>query len=262
MVRSSRPPSTKRMTPISDNAAKKRLIVRHHRHDAHCVSTPPSNRPMAAPDPPTAPKMAKAFARSLGSRNANANAARAAGANSPPKTPWTAREVTSTAKVLAAPPTADARENPMSPTMRDVRRPHKSLRRPPRNIKEPKANAYAVMSHWRLAEEKFRSTCARGRAMLMTVASRATISCVRLTVTRPHHRRVCDVEVVSILMPLSLKSSRHCAQHQPPLRHHLALITGVTNATSMPKSTREEPCARLPPRRNRLSRRLARRGPY
>ena len=62
-----------------------------------------------------APKIANAFARSFASVNVEVTDASAAGASSAPKTPCTARALTRTLKLLAAPPTAEATANPMRP---------------------------------------------------------------------------------------------------------------------------------------------------
>ena len=84
--------------------------------------------------------------------------ASAAGARSAPKAPWTARALTRVAKECASPPRADAPANPTRPMTSDVRLPQRSLSRPPRNSSDPKLSASAVISHWRLAAVKPRST--------------------------------------------------------------------------------------------------------
>ena len=56
------------------------------------------------------------------------------------KTPWNARAVTSIAKPLAAPPTAEATENPSRPISNVRRRPTISDRRPPSSNRLPKAS--------------------------------------------------------------------------------------------------------------------------
>jgi hypothetical protein len=47
------------------------------------------------------------------------------------------------------------------------------------------------MIHWRLPDEKCKSVCARGKAMLITVASKSTINWARLKTDIVHHRREC-----------------------------------------------------------------------
>ena len=94
---------------------------------------------MKAPEPPMAPKMAKAWARSRGSRKVTVSVAKAAGAKRAPKTPCAARALTSSPKLRAAPPRSEATANPTRPTIKELRRPQRSLRRPPRNMSDPKA---------------------------------------------------------------------------------------------------------------------------
>ena len=69
------------------------------------------------------------------------------------------------------------------------------------------------MSHWRLAAEKCSVACALGNPMLMTVASKATINCTRLSVASTHHRPRCEEGAPSIVMPNSLKNPLLARRH-------------------------------------------------
>ena len=61
--------------------------------------------------------------------------------------------------------------------------------RPPSGSKLPKANAYAVMTHWRSSFEKRRTRCAEGGAVLTKVLSSTTITCATPTTATISHRR-------------------------------------------------------------------------
>ena len=79
------------------------------------MSTPPRIRPTAPPPTATEPKTAKARFRSRGSWNVLTRVPSAAGARMAPKAPCSARATTSITKETAAPPTAEATANPISP---------------------------------------------------------------------------------------------------------------------------------------------------
>ena len=93
-----------------------------------------------------------------------------------PNTPWSARAATSTSNEFAAPPMAEAMENPSRPPMKVHLRPNMSPMRPPSSSSEPNASAYAVTIHWRESLEKPRSSCALGSAMFTIVMSSTTMS--------------------------------------------------------------------------------------
>ncbi|KQN39195.1 hypothetical protein ASE87_15475 [Frigoribacterium sp. Leaf44] len=95
---------------------------------------------MAPPAPAIAPKTPKARARSFGIVKVVVSTARAVGASSAPNAPCRARAKTSSPKVPAAPPRAEARAKPIRP-MTNVRlRPIRSLTRPPTSSRLPKAS--------------------------------------------------------------------------------------------------------------------------
>src|ERR1039458_1052298 len=145
--------------------------------------------------------MLKALPRSSGSVNAVVTIASAAGASTAPNAPWIARAVTSIPKLWDAPPSAEAKANPMRPICSVVLRPMRSLRRPPRNRRLPKASEYAVISHWRSTTEKPSDFCAEGIAMFTIVASRTTMSWASPRNPRITHRLVwcwCSVTAASI----------------------------------------------------------------
>ena len=144
---------------------------------------------MAAPVPAIEPKMPNALPRSRGSVNVVVSSASADGASIAPKRPCKARAATSTPKDPAAPPMAEATENPSRPPMKVHLRPNRSPMRPPRSNSEPNASAYAVIIHWRASSLKPRSCCALGRAMFTMVASRMTISCATPMTARTSQRR-------------------------------------------------------------------------
>jgi hypothetical protein len=95
--------------------------------------------------------------RSSGSVNVVVRIESAAGASSAAKLPCTARAPTSTSKLGAAPPTADAPAKPNRPAMNVRLRPMRSLIRPPSRSSDPNASAYAVMTHWRESSSNPRS---------------------------------------------------------------------------------------------------------
>jgi hypothetical protein len=47
--------STNASTPAAATTAKPKFTYRHHRHDSHSVSAPPSNNPTTAPPAAIAP---------------------------------------------------------------------------------------------------------------------------------------------------------------------------------------------------------------
>ncbi len=168
--------TSSRAPPTIAAAAKKRFTYRHQRQDSHSVSTPPSSRPAAAPEPAIAPKTPNALPRSSGRVNVVASSDSAEGASSAPKTPCSARAPTSTPNDPAMPPIAEATAKPARPTMKVHLRPNRSPRRPPNSSRLPKASAYAVMIHWRESLEKPSSCWADGSAMFTIVASSTTMS--------------------------------------------------------------------------------------
>src|SRR3954462_3075530 len=179
----------------SDNAttaagsANSRFTYRHQRQLAYSVSRPPSSRPIAAPPPAMAPKMPNALARSDGSVKVVVSRPSAAGASSAPKTPCDARALTSTPKLPAAPPIAEATAKPIRPAMKVRLRPKRSPMRPPSRSSEPNASAYAVTTHWRESSENSSARWALGSAMFTIVASSTTISCAMPSTARMAQRR-------------------------------------------------------------------------
>jgi len=113
----------------------------------------------------------------------------AAGASIAPNAPCAPRPITSTAKLFAAPPSADAAAKPTRPMISIRRRPTRSDSRPPSSSSPPKASEYAVTTHCRSATLKPRSRWAEGSAMFTIVASSTTISCASPTTPRIHQRR-------------------------------------------------------------------------
>ena len=177
-----------RLAPISAPIAIGTFTNRHHRHCRYSVSTPPNSSPSAPPVPAIAPKTANALARSRAWVNVTASRDKAVGASSAAHAPWTARAATSAPKDGAAPPAAEATAKPASPSRNARLRPIVSAIRPPRMTRPPKARVYAVTSHWRCGSEMASARCADGSAMLMTVASSATISCATEMHVRPSQR--------------------------------------------------------------------------
>jgi hypothetical protein len=88
-----------------------------------------------------APYTPNAFARSSGSVNVVVRIESAAGARTAAKPPCTARAPTSTSKLGAAPPTADAPAKPSRPATKVRLRPMRSLIRPPSRSSDPNASA-------------------------------------------------------------------------------------------------------------------------
>ena len=185
--------ATKSMAPTAAGMAKSRFTYIAKRHDRYSVSTPPRIRPIAPPAPAMAPKMPNARARSLPDGKVVVSSESAAGASSAPKTPCSARAATSTSKLWAAPPIADAMAKPTSPATNVHLRPNRSPMRPPSSSRLPNASAYAVTIHWREPSEKCRAACAEGSAMFTTVASSTTISCAMLRMARIHQRWLPEV---------------------------------------------------------------------
>ena len=127
--------------PIAVGIAMSRFTYRHHRHESTSVRMPPSSSPTAAPPPAMAPKMPKAFARSDESTKVVLSSPSAEGASMAPNTPCSARAATSTPNESAAPPIAEAMENPSRPPMKVHLRPNMSPMRPPSSSSEPNASA-------------------------------------------------------------------------------------------------------------------------
>ena len=130
--------------------------------------------------------MPKARPRSRGSVNVDVRMDSTDGASRAPKRPCRPRAPISIRVVCAAPPTAEATANPMTPAMRVRLGPNMSLMRPPRRRNPPKASVYAVTTHCRSEFEKPRECWADGRAMIMMVESSTTISCAPAITTRIH----------------------------------------------------------------------------
>jgi hypothetical protein len=89
--------------------------------------------------------------------------ASAEGARTAPKAPCAARAAISIVKPPAAPATAEAAANPVTPIKNVVLRPIRSAIRPPSSSRLPNAREYAVMTHCRSALENPRARCAVGR---------------------------------------------------------------------------------------------------
>jgi hypothetical protein len=77
----------------------------------------------------------------------------------------------------AKPPSNDDMAKTDTPIMNMRRLPYRSPVRPPNKSNPPKVNEYPVMSHSRLANEKFKSWWMVGIATFTTVASSTIISC-------------------------------------------------------------------------------------
>ncbi len=122
-------------------AANTRFTYKHQRQDRYSVSRPPRSRPTAPPAPTIAPNTPNALPRSLGSENVVVSSDSAEGAISAPNAPWEARATTSIPKLVAAPPTADAAANPVSPARNVTFRPSRSASRPPSRSRLPNASA-------------------------------------------------------------------------------------------------------------------------
>src|SRR3954451_5959117 len=127
--------------PIAVGIAMNRFTYRHHRHESHSVRMPPSSSPNAAPPPAMAPKMPNALARSDESTNVVLSSPSAEGASMAPNAPCSAGAATSTSNEFAAPPMAEAMENPSRPPMKVHLRPNMSPMRPPSSRSEPNASA-------------------------------------------------------------------------------------------------------------------------
>jgi len=81
------------------------------------------------------------LARSRESVKVTASSERAAGVSRAPEAPWSAREPSSRASLLARPPIAEVRAKPIRPMTRARLRPHLSAMRPPKRSSPPKASA-------------------------------------------------------------------------------------------------------------------------
>src|SRR5215471_18124082 len=178
-----------RTAPATATTPRTTLTYRHQRQDRYSVRNPPSSSPTAPPAPAMAPKTPNALPRSAGSVNVTVSVDSAAGASIAPNAPCAPRPITSTAKLFAAPPSAEAAAKPTSPMISIRRRPTRSDSRPPSSRRPPKASEYAVTTHCRSALENPRSCWAEGSAMFTIVASRTTISWASPTTPRIHQRR-------------------------------------------------------------------------
>src|SRR6516165_10295949 len=175
--------------PTAAMAAKNRFTYRHQRQDRYSVSSPPSSSPTAPPAPAIAPYTPNALPRSAGSVNVTVSVDSAAGASIAPNAPCKPRPITSIAKPVAAPPSADAAAKPTRPMISIRRRPTRSDIRPPSSSSPPKASEYAVTTHCRSALENPSDAWADGSAMFTIVASRITINWASPTTPRTHQRR-------------------------------------------------------------------------
>ena len=101
------------------------------------VRIPPSSTPAAPPAPATAPQIPSARLRSGPSANVLVTIDSAAGETIAAPMPWTARAAISHASDCARPPSSDASENTISPSMNILRRPSRSAIRPPSSRKPP-----------------------------------------------------------------------------------------------------------------------------
>jgi hypothetical protein len=101
----------KTAAPTSARTAMMSLTYSVQRQSRYSVSRPPSIRPVAAPEPATAPKTPNALARSLALVNVVVSSDSADGASRAANSPWTVRATTSMVRLWAAPPTADVRES-------------------------------------------------------------------------------------------------------------------------------------------------------
>jgi hypothetical protein len=120
--------------------------------------------------------MPNAFPRSAGNGNDAASVASTAGVSNAPNTPCSARPVSNIPVPVAAPPSADAAANPVSPTSRARRLPIRSLIRPPSSSKPPYPRANNVITHCRAGSDIPNARCTDGKAMFTMVRSMPTIS--------------------------------------------------------------------------------------
>lgn len=164
-------------------------MYRHHRQLVYSVSSPPATRPRADPAAPTAANTPNARPRSRGSVNVVVSNDNPAGASAAANTPCRARAPKSIPGFMAAPPSADEAAKPTRPMMNVRRWPSALLTRPPISNSPPKARAYAVIAHCRLASDMPSAVCAEGSAMFTIVPSRTTRSWAALTAGRAHHSR-------------------------------------------------------------------------
>ena len=134
------PGSSSASAAAAAGIAKARFTNRHQRQDRYSVSAPPSSRPRAAPLTTTLPKTPNARPRSSGSLNVVVRSDSAVGASSAANAPCSARAPTSTPKLWAAPPTAEATAKPIRPTTRVGLRPRLSPIRPPTSSRLPNAS--------------------------------------------------------------------------------------------------------------------------
>src|SRR5438552_11618279 len=177
------------MAPATAIAANTRLTYRHQRHDRYSVSTPPMISPTALPPAATEPKTPKARPRSCGSVNVLTRVPSADGARTAPNAPCSARAVTRTTNVPAAPPIAEAIAKPTRLVINTHLRLKMSPSRPPTSSRLPNDSAYAVTTHCRSPLEKPSACCADGSAMLTIVASSTSISWATAATTRTSQRR-------------------------------------------------------------------------
>src|SRR5215469_1239312 len=178
-----------RTAPATATTPRTTLTYRHQRQDRYSVRNPPSSSPTAPPAPAMAPKTPNALPRSAGSANVTVSVDSAAGASSAPNAPCKPRPITSIAKLVAAPPSADAAAKPTRPMISIRLRPTRSDSRPPSSSNPPKASEYAVTTHCRSALENPSALWAEGSAIVTIVASSTTISWASPTTARTHQRR-------------------------------------------------------------------------
>src|SRR5579862_78009 len=165
------------------------LMKKTHRHEAMSVSSPPTSKPIALPAPDIAAYTPIARVRAGPSSNVSPMSDKAVGAAIAAPHPWTARDATNHADVVARPPASDALEKSRRPATNIRRRPRTSPRRPPNSSRPPKVRVYALSTHCRSAVEKFRLRWIDGSATVTMVASSTTINCaVEMTTSASPNR--------------------------------------------------------------------------
>ncbi len=166
------------------------LMKKTHGQLRYEVRTPPSSTPAAPPLPEAAPQMPSARLRSAPSAKVVIRMDSAAGANSAPPRPCSARKAISEPSDQDTPHSSDAPEKRARPMMNRRRRPKMSASRPPSSSAPPNRIAYALTTHWRFSGAKLRSSLIDGSATLTMAMSRTTMNCAATITASASHLRL------------------------------------------------------------------------
>src|SRR4051794_4932016 len=174
------------------------LMKKIHDQSSALVRAPPSRTPAAPPLPEAAPQMPRARLRSRPSRKVVVRIDNAAGESSAAPRPCSERKAISEPSDHARPLSSELTVNTSSPMTKSRRLPSRSARRPPSSSAPPKRIAYAVITHWRLSCEKFRSVLIDGSATFTIATSSTTMNCAATITASAAHRRRSAVSAASV----------------------------------------------------------------